>query len=105
MRDLDLLGWPPRRSDLVLFVGLAIIVYAAIEKAWGVIVVGAVLMLAGLLAPRMRGPFSFGAPQLQFKGELVDPGPSSERQQDEQSARQGQPRLPAPPASSQPPGE
>ena len=38
-------------------------VYAAVEKAWGVIVVGAALMLAGLFAPRMKGPFLFGNPQ------------------------------------------
>lgn len=55
--------------------GLALIVYACVEKAWGVVIVGAALMLAGLLAPRMKGPFLFGSPEsFQFRGELVDPG-------------------------------
>jgi hypothetical protein len=64
-------------------------VYAAIIKEWGVISFGVALVLAGFLITRMKGPFSLSAPNLQFKGELVDPNDEDEprRQLDERTAR------------------
>jgi hypothetical protein len=117
MKDFDQLNWPPGRSDLVMLVGLALIAYASVEKAWGVVVVGAALILAGLLAPRMKGPFLFGNPtSFQFRGELVDPGDSpnefrgqlveptaTEPQRPPQSALPERAQPQAPPESSQPP--
>lgn len=64
-----------------MLVGLALIAYAAVEAAWGVVVIGAALVIAGLFAPKMKGPFIFGNPQrFQFRGELVDPsGPGESK--------------------------
>ena len=104
MKDFDRFSWPPSRPDLLVYVGLAVIIYAATQKAWGTLAIGAALMLGGALLPLMTGPFSFGGPKMQFRGELIDPtGSTSERQQDERNARPEQPQLLAPPASSQPP--
>ena len=116
MHDPDHLWGALRRSDLVMVVGLALITYTAIEGAWGAIGYGMVLLIVGFLIPRMKGPFSLGAPNLQFKGELVDPtvqfrgvidpgGTPSEHQRDAQTAGQEQPLPQAPPPSSLPPGE
>lgn len=91
-----------------MLVGLALIVYAVIVKEWGVVSIGAVILLAGFLVPRMKGPFSLGAPNLQFKGELVDPNESdsettTQRRLGERSAPVALPPPPAPLESSQRP--
>jgi hypothetical protein len=87
------------RSDLVILVGLVAMIYAGTERLWPVFSVGALLLLVGLFAPRMKGPFSFGGSKLSFKGELTDPdGPRELTQpRDVQPAR---PLPPEPPASS-----
>lgn len=85
------------RADLVMLVGFAIIVYAAIIKEWGVITFGVILLLVGFLVPRMSGPFSLRAPNLEFKGELVDPADSARRPPDRRSAQRELPPPPAPP--------
>lgn len=102
-RDLDMLSWPPRRSDALLIVGLLIVIYTAVEKAWGAMIIGVFLMIVGTLIPRMKGPFSVDAQNLEFKGELVPPGSAKAPPPDQQSAQREQPRLQAPPASSQQP--
>jgi hypothetical protein len=76
MKDPHRFSFPPSKSDIVLLVGLAMIVYTGIEKAWGVLVVGVVVMLAGLLSDRMVGPFSLGNEKFHFRGELLPSTPS-----------------------------
>jgi hypothetical protein len=82
------------RSDLLMFVGLGLIVYAAIVKGWGAVVIGAVLMVAGLMAPRMTGPFTFGGPPMQFRGVLLPPSGHPP-----QTAGEESPPQPDPPPS------
>lgn len=104
-RNPDRLSFPPTRSDVVMYVGAALIVDAGIERAWDALVAGTILLVVGLLVPRMKGPFSVGGPKAQFRGELVDPSPAEE-EDGTTLASAGQPaRLlaPEPPASSQPP--
>lgn len=107
MRDYDRFTWPPRKSDLLLFAGLGLVIYSVVAQHWGLISAGVVLMIVGLLVPRMKGPFALGGPKLQFRGELVDPGDGSTRQQDEpqRSAPREPLALQAPPPESQPPPE
>jgi hypothetical protein len=106
MRDLDRFTWPPHKSDLVLYAGIGVTVYAIVAQHWGIISAGVVLMLAGLLLPRMRGPFALGGQKLQFRGELVDPSDDeSTRQRDQQTAPPGRLLPPAPPPESPPPEE
>lgn len=97
----DKLSFPPTRSDLVMYAGLATMGYTGVEKAWVAFALGALLLIAGLFAPRMKGPFSFGGPKLSFKGELAASG-----EEELMLAADAQPArlLPLePPEESQPP--
>ncbi len=81
MRDLDVFCWPPRRSDFLLVVGTALLIYAAIERAWGTVIAALIVLLLGVVLPRMRGPFSLGGPKWRFQGELVDPDERKDRRE------------------------
>lgn len=112
MGDPDRLTWPPRRSDLVMLVGLGVIVYSIVAKEWGVISFGVFILLVGFLIPRMKGKFSFGAPKLNFRGELVDQTKADESGEAKRRRRRGQqtaveelPPPPEPPRSSPLPEE
>ena len=56
-----------------MLVGLALVIYTALEKTWGMTVVGVVLILAGLFADRMTGPFDVGNDRFHFRGRLSPP--------------------------------
>lgn len=101
MSARDKLSFPPTRSDLVMYVGLATMVYTGIEKAWGAFILGGVVLIAGLFAPRMKGPFSFGGPKLNFKGELASSG--DDELMPAVDAQPGRLLPPEPPEESQPP--
>lgn len=102
MRKRDKLSLPPTRADVVMFMGILAMIYTGLNRAWGAFIAAVILLLVGMFAPRMKGPFSFDGPKLSFKGELTDPD-DARPELDAQPARlldQG------PPASSQlPPGQ
>jgi hypothetical protein len=61
-----------------MYVGVVLIVYAGIERAWGALVAGTILLVVGLFVPRMKGPFSVGGPKLHIRGRLDDPNPGKD---------------------------
>jgi len=83
-----------------MLIGLAAMIYTGINRAWGAFVLGGLLLLVGLFAPRMKGPFSFGGPKLNFKGELTDP---DGEQPTLAGAQPGRLLPPGPPEESRPP--
>lgn len=95
----DKLSFPPTRADLVMLVGVLAMIYTGIHRAWGAFILGGVLLLVGLFAPRMKGPFSFGGPKLSFKGELTDPDGEVSTQVDVRPGR----LLPREPPGESPP--
>jgi hypothetical protein len=107
--DRDRLTFPPRRSDIVMLMGILAMVFTGLHEAWGAFAGAVILLLVGLFAPRMKGPFSLGGPKLNFKGELTDPDGRAGESDGAMRGLDAQPaRLldPGPPASSQlPPGQ
>ncbi len=100
-------SWPLCRSDVLIVIGVLVMIYTGLNKAWGGFVLGVLLLLVGLLVPRMRGPFSLGGSRFQVQGELVDPAaqPATSSQLQLPVAEPGRSLPLGPPASSQPPTE
>jgi hypothetical protein len=73
MGKRDKLSLPPTRADIVMLMGILAMIYTGLNRAWGAFIAAVILLLVGLFAPRMKGPFSFDGPKLSFKGELTDP--------------------------------
>lgn len=98
--------WERLRCDAVMVIGLLVMIYTGVERAWGAFAFGVLLLLIGLFAPRMKGPFSFGGSKLNFKGELTDPDGRSDGSTPALDARPARLLDQGPPASSRlPPGQ
>jgi hypothetical protein len=93
-------NWAERRADAVMIIGLLAMIYTGLNRAWGAFITACVLLVVGLFAPRMKGPFSFDGPKLSFKGELTDP--DSDAARPAPGAQPGR-LLPLEPPASSPP--